>query len=250
MNGTWIVPFKGRNYSSAYALNFLWRSGCVYVMDNHRAALWCWLQELELNRTHSLLHIDRHTETLQSRIEKWLDNLPSSWDLTIDEYLHHAYKVNKLLGEVPVFGWDNYLSIYFAKFSAAIKRCYFATHEDRNAPNFHDVYKVDLWGLPNCFSESIDKNQGPWIVNIDLDYFFWKDWKTDVMVSEAYLSACFKPLRKKIDNGTVKAITISLTPHEEYTGGWENSENLAKRILAYLDIDFHLPETKGDTDTE
>jgi hypothetical protein len=79
-------------------------------------------------------------------------------------------------------------------------------------------------------------------VNIDLDYFFWKDWESiDMMVSEAYLSACFKSLRKKIDDGVVKATTICLTPHEDFTGGWKKSEDLAKRILAHLSIDFHLP---------
>lgn len=244
MNGTWIVPFKGRKYSGAYNLNFLWRNSSIYVMDNHRAALWCWLQELDLNSTHSILHIDRHTDTLQSRIEEWLKNLPSSWELTIEEYLQHAYKVNDSLGDVPVFRWDNYLSIYFAKFSAAINSCYFATHEDRDAPNFHSVCKFDLWSLPYCFRECLDESHSPWIVNIDLDYFFWRDWETiDVMVSEAYLSTCFKSLRRKINEGVVKATTICLTPHEDFTGGWKNSEDLAKRVLAYLGIDFHLPSS-------
>ena len=42
----WLVPFKGRNTSGIYEQNFLWRDGAVYVMDNHRAALWCWIQHL------------------------------------------------------------------------------------------------------------------------------------------------------------------------------------------------------------
>lgn len=240
MNGTWIVPFKGRYRSERYDQNFLWRDGSIYVMDNHRAALWCWLQELDLNSRHSILHVDRHSDTLQSRLNEWLDNLPSSWKLTIEEYLNHAYKPHNSLWDVPVFRWDNYLSIYFAKFGDAIDRCYFATHERSGQdPNYPDVYRIHLCGLPYVV-ECLDEGHGPWIVNVDLDYFFWKNVPVDVMVSDAYLSACFKSLKNKIDNGTVKVTTISLTPDEEWTGGWGKSEELANKVLAHLGIDFHL----------
>ena len=79
----WIVPFTGRNHSGATEQNSLCRSGNVYVMDNHRAALWCWLQELDLSKPHSLIHIDRHTDTLQSQMDQWLENLPD-WSAGID----------------------------------------------------------------------------------------------------------------------------------------------------------------------
>ena len=87
-------------------------------------------------------------------MDEWLKNLPSSWELTIKEYLQHAYKGNHMPEEVPVFRWDNYLSIYFAKFSSAIKSCYFATHENRDAPNYHSVCKVGLRGIPYCLGEN------------------------------------------------------------------------------------------------
>ena len=241
--GTWIVPFKGRNFSEAYDQNFLWQKGPIYVMDNHRAALWCWLQEIDLKCKHSILHIDKHTDTLQSRLNQWLDNLPKSWELTIEEYLEHKYKAEMAIDYAPIFRWDNYLSIYFAKFGSAIESCYFATHEDGDTPNYPRVCKFDFWNLPYCFSDCLDEKNSPWIVNIDLDYFFWRDYERfDVIVTEEYLSACFKPLKKKINNGTVKVTTIALTPTEEFTGGWKNSEKLAKRVLAHLGIDFHLPE--------
>ena len=82
----WIVPFKGRNHSGSVEQNFLCRAGNVYVMDNHRAALWCWLQELDLTAPHSLIHIDRHPDALQSRLDEWLKHLPS-WAAGIDAYL-------------------------------------------------------------------------------------------------------------------------------------------------------------------
>ncbi|WP_197422399.1 hypothetical protein, partial [Blastomonas sp. CCH5-E3] len=44
MTMRWIVPFKGRNNTGVYNQNFVWNDGHLYVMDNHRAAAWCWAQ--------------------------------------------------------------------------------------------------------------------------------------------------------------------------------------------------------------
>ena len=109
----WIVPFKGRNRSGVANQNFLCRSGSVYVMDNHRAALWCWLQELDLEEPHSLIHIDRHTDTLQSRLDDWMQHLPS-WSDDIDTYLAQTHRIGA--HDCPVIRWDNYLSIYLREF--------------------------------------------------------------------------------------------------------------------------------------
>lgn len=239
MDGNWIVPFRGRNYSGAYSQNFLWNDGPVYVMDNHRAALWCWLQKLDLKSKHSIIHIDRHTDTLQSRIDEWLKHLPSSWDLTIDEYLNHEYKWE--MGSVPVIRWDNYLSIYFAQFGKNIDHCYFATHNDGDKPNYHCM-RCDIWALPSNMDYWLDERNKPWIVNIDLDYFFWRDLEyADVMFSDAYLSSCFKAIADKVQANIVSVVTISLSPSDELTGGWNKAEVLARKVLAYFDIEFELP---------
>jgi hypothetical protein len=58
MDWEWIVPFKRRNYSGATHQNFLCRHGNVFVMDNHRAALWCWLQAHDLATPHPLIPLD------------------------------------------------------------------------------------------------------------------------------------------------------------------------------------------------
>ncbi len=137
MTGQWIVPFKGRNHSGPYNQNFLWRDGTVFVMDNHRAALWCWLQALDLNKRHSIFHIDRHTDTLQSQLSDWRQNLPSSWNIDIDAYLDLKY--TNSLGTFPLIRWDNYLTIYFDQFFSSISRAYFATHDDGDKPNFNGL---------------------------------------------------------------------------------------------------------------
>jgi len=241
--GKWLVPFKGRNHSGAYNQNFLWQHGPVYVMDNHRAALWCWLQHVVLTSPHSMFHIDRHTDTLQSRLNEWVAHLPRSWNITIDEYLGHTYEMDgNGMESVPVFRWDNYLSIYFEQFSSSINRCHFATHSDGDAPNHENTMFEDMWNLPDNLDYWLDNSEKPWIVNVDLDYFFWHNSEgPGLMVSDAFLETIFEKLRLKIDDGTVAVATICLTPDDAFTGGWKPSELLAERVLSILGIEFHLP---------
>jgi hypothetical protein len=146
--GEWLVNFKGRNPSGAFALNFLWRHGNVYVMDNHRAAMWCWMQHVDPRMPHSLFHIDRHTDMLQSRLEEWLAHMPPTWNLSIDDYLKRKYVLEDSGDTVPVFGWDNYLSIYLALFGGNIASCYFATQHEGDKPNYEGAMQVDMWDVP------------------------------------------------------------------------------------------------------
>ena len=38
----------------------LWQNDKVYVMDNHRDAAWCWLQQCKDEEKYNFMHIDRH----------------------------------------------------------------------------------------------------------------------------------------------------------------------------------------------
>jgi len=209
-------------------------------MDNHRAALWCWLQELNLNSQHSLFHIDQHTDSLQSRLDEWMDHLPS-WSAGIEEYLDKSYKNE--FGEREVIRWDNYLSIYFREFGSNLETCYFATHGDGDDPNHHHVMKAELWDMPNNMEYWLNQSSSPWIVNIDLDYFFWdNEGDTEVMVSDAFLSRTFRPLKDAIGSGKAVVTTICLTPDPPFTGGWEATELLAHKLLKILGMEFELPK--------
>jgi hypothetical protein len=237
----WLIPFKGRNPSGAYNQNFLWRHGSTYVMDNHRAALWCWLQHLDLESPHSFFHIDRHFDCLGSRLDEWLAHLPQSWNkFSIQEYLNHSYEIKGfgLDKKVPLFRWDNYGSIYLAVFGEALQRCYFATHHDDDRPNFQRACFPDLWDLPGNLDFWLEEEGAkPWVVNI-----FWHEHESPrIMVSEQYLEKCLSAVRRKMEDQTVAVTTIALTPTTNFTGGWASSEELAQHVLALLGIDFRLP---------
>lgn len=43
-----LIEFKGKNTSWYKYLNLLQQEHKIYVMDNHNAALWCWMQRIDL----------------------------------------------------------------------------------------------------------------------------------------------------------------------------------------------------------
>ena len=235
----WIVPFKGRNHSGATTQNFLCRSGNVYVMDNHRSALWCWLQEVDLAQPHSLIHIDRHNDTLQCRLDELCQHLPD-WSAGIDDYLRKTVRLENI--DCPVIRWDNYLSIYLREFGSKLQTLRFLTHDDGDAPNFDRTLFSPLWDLPWNLDYWLSASEGPWIVNIDLDYFFYQTEESyELMVSENYLRSVAEGLRKAMQVGSVGAVTLCLTP-DSFTPGWGATEELATRILERLDLKFELPK--------
>lgn len=246
--GEWLVPFRGRGHSGHYRQNFLWRHEHIYVMDNHRAALWCWLQHIDPNKEHCLFHLDRHYDTLQSRLDEWIKNLPPSWEaLAIDQYLKLSY-IPEDFDDSPVelFSWDNYLSIYLDRYGDSIYQPIFATHDDGDRPNHSNVMHVPLWDMPDNFDFWLDRDlhqsrDKPWIVNIDLDYFFWHADQPRLMVSDAYLKMLFSKIRQKLDDGTITVLTIATTPTDNFTGGWKPSSALAEKVLKILGIEFRIP---------
>jgi hypothetical protein len=147
--GDWLVPFTGRNASGVYNQNFLWRDDSLYVMDNHRAAMWCWLQHVDPNQPHSLFHMDRHYDCLDSRMTEWLENCPDDLRrLSVAEYLNYDYAFTDFgsSDRVQLFSWDNYLSIYLARYGNSLNQLRMCTHEDGNEPQQHFIRGVAQFG--------------------------------------------------------------------------------------------------------
>jgi hypothetical protein len=235
--GEWLVPFRGRNDSGVYNQNFLWRCGSVYVMDNHRAAMWCWLQHVDPD---SLFHMDRHYDCLPS--PEWLENCPEDIRrLSINEYLNFDYALSDFgHGErAQLFRWDNYLSIYLARYGNSINPLVMYTHGDGTSPE-RPFTPGDIWSAPGEI-RCLDASCGPWIFNLDLDYFFWHDAEQlGLMASDAYLTTCLEKVREKIEDRTIAVATIALSPEPGLTCGWESAERLAKHVLQILGVEFTL----------
>ncbi|MES2072317.1 MAG: UPF0489 family protein [Pseudomonadota bacterium] len=210
-------------------------------MDNHRAALWCWLQELPKFDTVGLLHIDEHTDTLLSRLKEWDEVLPPLDNLSIDEYLGHEFDSG--LGHTPTIQWDNYLSLFLNRYNDRLNKAIFATHGVGDKPIFNNLYNASSWDLPKSIAYWIENDAEQWIINIDLDYFFCNDASGGAvrLFSDEYIEKVFDAIRRCYDAGHVACLTICLTPDEGYTGGWEPAEKLCSRVCEILGIQFSLP---------
>jgi hypothetical protein len=232
-----IIPFKGREHSGPVNQNLLWRDRNIYLMDNHRAALWCWQQEIDLYaENHCLLHIDRHTDCLGANLQTHLDAMPDLRGISIDDYL--GAQVNLACGPASLFRWDNYLSIHIAAFNCQLKRLFSADHGDGDNPDFAETLRPRPDEIPENVQYWLNSKDCPWIVNIDLDYFFCagedgsnveqSEWLP--IFSDAYIDAIFTQVRDSLNSGKVKALTVCLTP-SNFTPGWQECLDLSKRIF-------------------
>src|SRR6218665_3747831 len=130
-----LIPFKGKNQSTHYNMNLLFNDGKVYIMDNHLAASWCWMQKVDVQQQYNLFHIDRHYDLLASQLDCWVEELKrQNFDFTripITDLLAIKYSpADSPTEKFPLFRWDNYLPILNRLHSNLIDSATFATHKD------------------------------------------------------------------------------------------------------------------------
>ncbi|WP_277374137.1 UPF0489 family protein [Pseudomonas sp. AA-38] len=242
---TWHIPLSHRGVSGHGTQNFLWQNGPVYIMDNHRAAWWCWLRHLVPGEPIDLFHIDRHTDTLTSNLPLWKQSLPTQMHgVSLQDYLGYRTEVHGF--DTVTIRWDNYLSLFLEYEQANLGSVFFATHGDGDAPNLLSGSWRDIvpWELPANFDFYLSQGNN-WIVNVDLDYFFCKmdDGSCQRFLAEAYVRDLCFAIKKNLDNGRIKVLTICLTPDDDgFSGGWASAETLCAEVCQYLGIqDFQLP---------
>ena len=204
-------------------------------MDNHRAALWCWLRHLEEHSKYDIFHIDRHYDTLSSPNNDWLSQVPDLKEISISDYL--AIEQKTASGAFPLVRWDNYLSIFFELYGKQVEECIFATHDEGNKPN-HDYSIETAWNIPDILECTLSLSKNKWIFNIDLDYFFCGRESYNRMLSDEYAQAVFNIVHKKYQDGTIKVLTIALSP--ELCGGWKPAEHLCQKLCATMGLEFAL----------
>lgn len=231
----WIVPFKGRLPSCSSHQNFIAKIDNIYVMDNHRAALWCWLQELDSNSKVGFIHIDMHwdcVDTVSPTIWRDLEKKPK--EMTIEEYLGAVHP-----GEpesIKLFRWDNYIPPFFHFYSNVVERSYAACHGVGTSFPFNEEIRPHnlLQGLENILESG---NHKRWIVNLDCDYFF-SCGKSGLLFHPEVIKGVAKQLANLKNSGQLAVMTIALSP--ECCGTWKEAEEVTKIFTDELGLDFIL----------
>lgn len=237
-----IIPFNGRSHSGTYDLNLLYNDGKTYIMDNHLAAGWCWLQKIDTNKQYNLLHIDRHYDLLDSQTDLWIEALRtqnidlktiSIPKLTALQYVHPD------MGEEPftLFRWDNYLTIFNKLYPDTLDSCLFATQKDGDLIDDLEIDEVDSWDLQCELSYWLnERGKAKWIVNLDIDYFFsdYGDEHYFQLFSDEFVIRIADEIKKSMNN--IEVLTIALSP--EMCGGWDKAERVAKLITSHLNAQW------------
>ncbi len=230
----WLQPFSGQNTSLVTNVNFLWRHENFYIMDNHLAAAWCWLQHPWSTKPHSILHIDAHFDTAVANqsISVALDNLGNLRSLSFANY--RALSFDGLDGKTRVFRWDNYLTIYQSLFGTLVDEWIFSTYEIGHRPNF-EFKSVSPLELLSFLSEISTEGKN-WIINIDLDFFLSNDG--DRFPSQQR-RAVFEKIRDLNKAANESVVTMALSP--ECCGSWDAAIKLCEEACGVFELPFRLP---------
>lgn len=212
-NGIWHIPWINEGTSESEHCHFLFQKNKIYIMDNHRLALWCWLRELDLKQSFNFLHIDAHDDCLVH--PNMGDFQLSSMGLDkLDTYMNYK---DPLQENSSLFRWDNYLPFFFLTYKNIINKKIIFGHDLGLAGDF--TFRHGPWDLYRFSNKMM--NWKPWVVNIDLDYFYARDMKNHLLFSQDYMSNFFDQLSAYYDEGVIKLITVALSP--ECCGGWDQS---------------------------
>lgn len=230
-----ILINRGRNESKSINLNYLAKTGNVYIMDNHLAAFWCWTQELDPAKDYSLTHIDAHH-----------DMCPSTVKETFHLYKNLDFKsldinscINLKVNTHQAIRWDNYIEMYLAFNPWTIKHISFITPQ--KLPRKYRYLKqrsIKSWVNKELSIQEEVELEHPRdnfkVLNLDIDVLFKElaGNRIKKLLSDRELEIMGNRLNKMIRNSAVT--TIALSP--ECCGGWQSSIDMFNKLNVYLDI--------------
>lgn len=183
----------------AFEQCFVWKNNNIYIMDNHRAALWCWLNEVNKNPETKirLLHIDNHPDMSPIGLHCKCASKVDFITLTLSGYLNlkhnpseqHSFKE----GAEQVFSYQNFLRFFIQNYSNIIdpKNVFITQHHWETKPDVDpklteslSKYLKDVISDSDC-SQSITRlykidlaylfetdQNSKWIIDLDFDYFY------------------------------------------------------------------------------
>lgn len=230
------IPLLEKSTSTDIADNFLIQKDNIFVMDNHRLALWSWLQILDLNKKYNLLHIDAHPDLSEQGVQYWSQKPTPIHKLSLEEYRTTLQKdIN-----IPIFRWDNYMQFFLKYYSNNILETMSFTHKlgsnSKLNKDFADIHLIrECEGI---FSQSKFINEDKWIVNLDLDFFFTSQPQKLLMYSDEFLSNFCKSIKLGLDSNMIEVLTIAFSP--ECCGSWEKSELIFEKINKALSLDIKV----------
>jgi hypothetical protein len=228
-------------------LKFLWKSdnAPIYIMDNHLAAAWCWMQECNAEEKYNFMHIDQHSDLGVRGIANNIAFLKSNSQISLDDYCKITY--SNCVGINKSFQCDNYITACRFLFPNWFNTNLFyytepyvkgstvgSGYENFTPQRMKTVYllqDITLFVGEQEFSSTqlfIDENmkEKKWIVNLDLD-FFW-DRNENRLFDDQFINDLGIVIANAMKN--IQVLTIALSPL--WCGGWRNALECSKLFLS------------------
>jgi hypothetical protein len=210
-------------------------------MDNHRAAAWCWSQHITPDTRSVFLHIDKHMDAVDAHTEKISCELGAFEVRDVSYWLQHMYN-QPGHGERKSVTWDNYIALFIRRYPEVFREVYMCIRQEKMPGLVADraIHYRHSCKLVSNIRHWLT-NDGPWIINIDLDYF-WQAWddKAVQLFSNDYITEIGDSIRICMDEGRVIALTMALSP--ECCGGWDKAEIVMLTLCEALKCNFNLPD--------
>lgn len=210
-------------------------------MDNHLAAAYCWIYELDKSENLNFFHIDQHEDLWSDApIESYI-KIKDASHISLDEFLSMSYQS----GKKQAFNYANYILQTQRIFPNWFKKCCFACPDYVDNKELDIILQLDNIKLLGSISDATkwtyatlerDKDNR-WIINIDLDYFFYSN--AFQMLTNEYIQFFFEDLKNAMEeSGKIAVVTIALSP--ECCGGWDKVIPVANYVAEILELDFKL----------
>ncbi|MEN9552101.1 MAG: hypothetical protein RI935_478 [Candidatus Parcubacteria bacterium] len=246
-----IEPSK-KQYARVYENTFLWNEDNIYVMANHRLALWCWLQcENISDKQHNLIHIDEHTDARRWEglgepecLEQALSVFDNLKDFNTYESLQCPFRDPWTGKETrPCITYDNF--VHLAVKAKVFNHYYIYSstgdwHTGLPEKDFHFFKKLaDIYGLVDCIKQS----NGKCVIDIDLDFFDFKeegfsgDDPKDLQ-EEDLLKFVFNALAEHRDLVSMITISLNESPGDPL---WEKRQNQMEIVKDILKMNIPIP---------
>ncbi len=215
----------------------LWRNENVFVMDNHLAAAWCWLQSCDIKSKYNFMHIDTHYDMLDCFHDKDLELIKNNPQISFDDFV----QLKRTDGN-EVFRWDNFIQAMYILYPDWFHTNIFLTHQEGDISSswghkpFKPIEENPLYmaffinqyiGEPSeCLSVFKDTDHKlKWIVSFDIDVFCSREASKVQLYSDDYIRYIAKSLNDNIDN--IQSLTIALSPDcifgEDMKEKWDNA---------------------------
>jgi UPF0489 domain len=241
--GEWLIAWKERGRSGPVCDSFLWRSDRLYVMDNHRLALWCWWQHLDDDRRGwNFLHVDRHYDALWQRARPWQEHYNPSHRSDLNSFRQAKFPGPD--GELDLYRWDVITSALLTLDGNKLHNWAFASAGEGEPLRVPDLETIIPWDLParlRWMAKPSEENLCS-IIDIDIDYFTHldDDGLYGRVFSDQYLRELGSALGEGLTNNRFGVVTIALSPST--TGSWQLAEELC---CALLEGNPSLPELRA-----